>query len=551
MRAVTVVLIGITLIGAIWWQLLCYPISDDYLYRLVPPEDTCDMTAMDEWMPMAGEISSAGDYFRAVEVNFRAYNGRLANFAYMLVSNWPLMMNKLLCGLSIFLMFYLLLRMGLPGKGRLTPWYVALGVALLWIVFPWNDGMQSSAFIFNYVVSSVMLLGFMLLYRRFDSFGPGGKWAMAFFAFAMGWVHEGFAICLGAYLVGYGIVSRSWDRWHWLLLIAGGAGLSLILLSAVHARFDSWTETRELNIYSLRADLVFISGVLFPVFLGILCVWFMFRRFAGDACRIQRAELAGFLLAMTAGICMCLVLGIYRRVRWPADVFVVLILLRGSALWLPGDGRGVGRRVLTGCCALFAALYAVWFGGVLGWQNRIRHLCVEAENMVWPRYSTNSGVLYAPLIAETDVPWFYLGLPYPVYSSYYFSDFFGAYWTGNLDLAFVPEKFKGRSFCELPAVPGNAGVRGEYPWFYIDRKYDGLYEVLGEELDFWEAPGPWAVDKVKGTMLGRTDLVHPLAQLTPVNVNEADTMYRVYFRLPYSFLRRRILRVDTLDMSGE
>lgn len=543
---VSMLLLAITLAGAVGWQLLCYPVCDDYLYRLLPPADTQSMERLDEWMPLAEQISSPDEYLQAVAVNFRAYNGRLANFLYMTVAPGPLPVDKAVCGLLVFLMFILLLRTGLPTGMRMGPWYVVLGIILFWIVFPWGDGMESSAYIFNYPGSSVLMLCFVLRYGNFESFGPGGKCGMVLFAFVMGWMHEAFALCLGAYIVGYGLQSRRWGVWQWALLVAGSAGLALILLSAMHVRLNSWAQGRELNIFTLRNELVYVSGVLLTVLGAALCgIWTLRRRKSGADGR-SRAELCGFLLAMLVGICVCIVLGQYRRVRWAADVFVVLIFLRTAAVWLPGVLRLVSREVVLAGCVVFAGLYAWWFAGVLTWQKRVRDVCVVAERAVAPRYSTGASVLYAPLIREWGVPWYYLGLPYPVYSSYYFCDFFGAYWTGNRDLAFMPEQFRGLSFQELPQVEGTAGVRGEYPWLYIDREYQGIFAVQGGEADFSKAPGPWFVDKLNGLIHGGSDVVYPVASLTPVCIEGAERIYRVNLDLPYSFGRRDIIRVDTV-----
>ncbi|MDE6277205.1 MAG: hypothetical protein K2M06_03770 [Muribaculaceae bacterium] len=549
--AVTVLLLALSLAGAICWQEACYPFGDDYLYRLVPPEGTQRMRPLSEWMPAAREIGSVGDYFSAVRINFMAYSGRLSNFLYFPFGLMPHWADKAVCGIIVFMMLWGMLVAGYSRDARRHPWYVALAITAMWTIFPWDNFMQSSAFVFNYPLATVAVLGFIVLLRGVANYGCVGKAGVVALAFVIGWMHEGFAFCAGAYLVVYALCERPGSRVLWGVVAAGAVGLSVVMYSAVHARMEDWASARVFTTSSMRADSVLVAGVVAPILLGAVMVWFMRKQAGNVEWKRMRGEMFGLLAGAMAGLTMCVVLGMYRRERWPADVFTMLIYLRFAELCLPRLLGFLNRGVLLWGSAFFGVAYGVWLWGLVGWQAEVSEVRAELEAEVAPRYSTDARVVYGRLMAGGSVPWIYMGIPNPMYEANFNGDFFGAYWTGRDDVKFLPREYEGKTFEELPEIPGTAGLRGVYPWLMSDRANPGQLEVHGGELGFMDSPGPWLLSWLKGAVLGRADVIHPFPRFEETRVNDSTVMYRVYLSRPYTFGRRAIERIDTVASGGE
>ena len=167
---------------------MCSPFGDDYIYGLVPPAGVEEMDRF-EWMHDSREIAGVGDYLEAVGVNYRSYSGRLSNFVCMIFTVGPHWLDKLVCGLAVFLMLGGMVYTGLSSGRRLRPWYVGLATVVMWVLFPWNNFMQSSSFVFNYPVTTVLVLLFIVLLRGVDGYGRAVKEGVIILAFVIGWIH--------------------------------------------------------------------------------------------------------------------------------------------------------------------------------------------------------------------------------------------------------------------------------------------------------------------------------------------------------------------------
>ncbi|MDE6277207.1 MAG: hypothetical protein K2M06_03780, partial [Muribaculaceae bacterium] len=167
------ILVVATAAGVMLWRQFCFDMGDDYVYRLAVPSGTGKGMQGLAWMCWARELG-AGDVWGTIGAHLLYYNGRLSNLIYIAMRPLPDALEQALGGIILVGMFAGVVLAAFPNAParRCNVWNVAAAIFLTWVMLPWNDGMQSLAFVLNYALPSVAVSAMMFFYDRSGSYGP-------------------------------------------------------------------------------------------------------------------------------------------------------------------------------------------------------------------------------------------------------------------------------------------------------------------------------------------------------------------------------------------
>lgn len=536
--------VTLTLAGCIVWQMLCPWCADDLPYSLAPFAGIYSDNGF--WNDLGDEYGSLSELWTGISGHAMMSNARLSNLLYIVVQLLPVAVVKFICGLLCAGMYLGLLFLGIPAERRRNPWLVTLVTLLFWVLFPWDDFMQSSDFVFNYPLPSVAVLLWLYFYRRADGLSPWGKVGLALLTVPVAWLHEAFTVPLGAY-VFLDWLLRGRRSWYPLLLEA--IMVSVVLgMSAIGSstRLEGYVFSASVILGSLRAGLFhFLKGMSIALLSLFLIGTVALLRRGSERRRFVQVffPCAGAILC---GIAVCIVLRTYERAAWGLDLFVCLALtgLVSEAKVLP--------RVGVAPAAVFAVLaggYAFWLSSLCVWQYRSTEGTYALYRALEPRGGRGFGPVYVDRVYSRDLPFYLMGLNVPVdernkYNNYTIANYFTR--GRDVGVLVLPEKFRGVPIDSMPGIPGNAGARGEAPFYILDRPYEGCLSLTGGEYRPGNNPAAPLLGKLKGMIPGVSgDRTEPHVESVPFI--DADSVLRYFIivePLPASFGNREIVRVD-------
>jgi hypothetical protein len=539
-----------TFVGVLLWQINTPLCSDDYVYSLAPTYGEYSDYAF--WWCEGGEYTSADEVWRGIAGHALESNTRLTNLLYILVGLLPLPVVKTICGLSVWLMYASLMFYALGRRGLGRPWLVLLATAAFWFVFPWWDTMQSSDFIFNYPLVSVLFVLWLYYYRRIDGFGGRG---LAVFFVATGVLslfHEGFTVPLCIYVFMDAILRKGSRRARLVrvgLCVVLAAGLLTIAALGSRGRIDSQNFTLEFYMQQLVWDRVKLVSGLLPCLLAITAI-FVARVFGRGIPRtLFRHELWPCVAAMVGVCAMCVVLSFYSRAAWGGEIFAYIAFIKLCAFIRVG--RRAVRMAARVVCVVSAAVYAWWFAELVYWQRAVTRSHEALADYVAPRRSLTCDIAYASMVHADDIPFYLNDIPAPVEEVQNFNNAtFTRYWgrKGSRVMLFLPERFKGISPDSLPVIPGNARFRGDYPYLFFDRPYNGLLRIKGGEYREGHNPLMKILNVVKtAVFVGVDNVINPYVEANEILMPDSTVRYMVIAPIaPRTFRHREIIEIDTV-----
>lgn len=540
----------VTFVGLLLWQINTPECSDDYAYSLAPTYGV--YTDSGFWSCEGDEYSTAGEVWRGITGHALESNTRLTNLLYILVQLLPLPVVKTICGLIVWLMYASLLFYSLGRRGLRRPWLVLLATLAFWWIFPWWDTMQSSDFIFNYPLVSVLFVLWLHFYGRVDGFDKRRLFVFFVATCVLALFHEGFTVPLCFYVFADAILRNTSRRERivrLMLCVVLAFGVLVIVFLGSKGRVESQNYTLEFYLQQLVWDRVKLVFGLLPLLLAFAALFAAKIFGRGIPRELFRRELWPCAVAM-AGVCaMCVVLSFYSRAAWGGDIFAFVVFMRLCSF--VAVGRPAVKMTARAVCIVSAVIYAWWFAELVHWQ-RVVTRCHEAlVDYVSPRRTLTCDIAYSPRVHADDIPFYLNDIPAPVEEVQPFNNgTFTCYW-GRKDarvMLLLPERFEGISPDSLPVIPGNAGFRGDYPYIFIDKPYNGMLMIKGGEYREGHNPLMKIMNSVKTAVFGGADnVINPYVESNTILMPDSSERYIVIVPLtPRTFRYREIIEIDTI-----
>lgn len=536
---------ALTFAGAVAWQMSTPFCSDDLPYSLASSGDK--YSDVDFWLCKGGEYRSAAHFIEDLRGHFMDSNGRLTNIVYMLIRYMPLPAVKAICGLLVFGFFAAIYLFAVPRGRRGGPLLAIAAVSIGWLMFPWSDSMQSAVFIFNYPLPTVLLIGYIWVYRRADSFGRVGMAAFYILTVFVALFHESFTIPLGCFVFVDAILhGRSkGGSWRWVVWALLVICVISMFYSGSGRRMDDYDWSWSMYYRRLMWDKVKLAFGLIPSLLGLIALALtpIFRK------RIPESDWRNILLpaagAIVGGNLVCIVLLFFGRANWGADIFSAIIILRILSYF--SFPRTAGRLITVG----FIILYAWWLAGIVSWQQRTTAYYDAISRELSPRGSSPFSTVFVPTVHADSLPFYLLDIPAPITENPTFNNTtLARYWTCGRDreILILPERFRGIPADSMPAYPGNAHFRGEWPYIFIDRPFKGHLSVELGSYSSNANPLMPALASIKAGIFGGGDNhMHPYVETTPVLLPDSSRRHMILLHLsPRTFRHREIMLIDTI-----
>lgn len=528
-----ILLLLVTAVGAVWWELMCPDRAvDDFVYALAIAEgEEFDSNA---FFSEHGEpFESYQQVGRSITGHIFHENNRLANVIMLAITFVPRTPVRIVLGLIIVLMAFLLLRLVAVRDKYPAPLSAVIAVGLMWIALPWNDNMQSVDFQLNYVLSSVFFLGTILCIRT------GARlWKSIVLAFLTALNHEAFAVVLAVWLFVTMLLSH--DRktraaCFWCLFPIAAVGL-FSLFAGTGGRASGKSD----SLWNLRdAQNTLIKGLSarWPSFLALLILVIRTVRHP----RQWRENLPWFC-AILAGTLMCAVFLVFGRLSWAPNLLSCIVLARCFAAF---DGR-VARVIAW----TLMAGYVCWFASLVSWQRRLSaahdSICAQLGSA---HAATSSCVFLPEIITTDDIPAWLREIPAPHYFyDRYNNERVGRYYQRDYTtVAVLPDCLRGVAPQDWPRIPGTLRARGTNPTFILDKPYDGFILLTGSDEFIQPSPLMGLLSAIKSRLHSPATEVPLYVYTTPILLPDGQEAHMLLTApLPRTFRNRRILRLDTI-----
>lgn len=553
-KAMAWAVVAMCVVGVWVWMFCTDDLTDDWWYRhefcygsyedaLVGFED-CNGAVIESW----------GQVWSSIKGHCLWWNNcRLANVLMFVSAMVPGWVVDLVHGLMWGLMGVMVLHFGLRGwRGR--PLGAVLVLWSVWLALPWYDQMASGDYQMNYVWSTALVLLFLYaLECRWSERGLRSRVAVWVLALAASLMHEGVSlpVSLGLLAVwlkggrGKRVSVEVWLFWAGCVAVCCGP--------AVWNRLGGLSGGGDVSLWGWVYKF-FVKEEFLSVVVGVLvvaAVWRGVRRVMSVVSRDLFWVVTG---AVSVGIWM--VLGGTARMGWIGFVALLVLLWRVTNELFFGSRRGGS---VWGLCVAgwMGVLLMVWLCVIGDFQRRG---CEELER-VGRAMECGEQVVYADLEGADWLPWWVLDIPeyYQGVCPHVRGELHAWRRDGWDDsMPVLGSRYEGKGYEELPVVAGSAGLRGEYPVFYGDRKYGNSEGWAYFELEFsdvsggaylWNAHPFYRLGVEVSRLWGGTGRVRAayVFRRRGVACEGGDTawFYRAY-RVPMSVRGCRLLRADSV-----
>lgn len=456
MRWLAIAIVVITFAGSLVWDWFTPTSSDDWCYAQVcPPTDE-----MKFWSCNGRDIETYADAIESACNHWGLVNGRLANIWHIMWVPAGKQCESVFAGLMIGV-FGLLLAYAGHWRRRFTLWSVVLATILMWVAHPWYNFMQSLDFQANYVWTSVMVSGLLLLLPRVGTLNKFTYVIVLLLGAATGAMHEGFTIPLLAYLF-FDILRRKDSRKrYWWLFGFIVAGLVFDLAGGTLGRMEHQGEVFNFSEYYRM-----VTRLLSQLWIGYVAIaLFSVKLWRNKGRRRQIfVTYLPLLAAMVAGFGIPVVLTLLDRVIWPFDLFSCLLIMQLVTPRL--DRIGVRWSVIAGL--VFVLLYVLWLVSLCRWEKKIGDELAYTLEQLGPREpgAFHSGILYIDnIVNDDDIPFYLMDIVNQPLQAFITNTRLASHFTGRFDyLIALPTSLRGKSFEEWPAVAGDNHYRGVWPY---------------------------------------------------------------------------------------
>lgn len=548
-KAASAVILLTTVAVVAGWRMYCPEFGDDMMYRLAIPEEISSGELPDDWAKNAHELTDFRDLPHTVAYNLLNFSGRLSNIVYIVVRMTPSWLESLLTAGVILAMFFGILDLAYPRQRRFGAGRLMLAVLAFWLLLPWNDHMQSGAFIFNYPFPAALMLLFVWLYRGIDRYGTAGTFALMAYAVCIAPVHEAFSADLIAWIAADCVIRRriSWRQIVLMMIFAGG--ICMILFLGSTSRVSQQIVGREGSVFVwVRFTLPVLFRIVVPVALASVLMWLDRRlstRSGWKSRRVWLLPMWGPVLVIFA--MACAVREYIPRSAWGGDVFLLLIILSCADDLLARRERGRGWVALV--AVLFCPGYALWGAGIVNAQRESATVDRRIISAVSPPFTHSSNIVFSPDCDHGAAPVWSLGMTEPAYfaTPFYALHLGVHYLPNNCYVCLVPEAWSPMPVKDWPRVGGNAGALDLYPMLVLDYNYKGLLRLrAGEFKDNAGWSGPF-LREIKRRTIGDADsYVFEVWNTARIVMPDSSVKYCTRIEAPESFQNRTVLSIDTL-----
>lgn len=479
-RLISYMLILVSVAGFFAWESLLDPQYDDYWYmRYFPsPEE-----APGEYEPghhffscMEDDIVTWEQALASIKHHYFYWNnGRLAN-ALMFVSN--LFPKTLVDGFNALMLLLMLVSLAYLSTGpswSRHPLRVTFILAFFWICWPLHELKGSTDYFFNYIFSTAVILAFICLFnkstgRRLSILRLIGLCLLALIAGAS---HEGLSVPVGFGLGCYLILTTFFYRQaglpnatsaQWISVIFFGIGALFILLSP-SCLFRIRTESLPSGGWWISILIDYVIRLYF-VYIGIaLFLFICFRKGMRYAINGAKGNLL-YLFIFIGGAILLYFTGVAKfRATWILFVISTILLTKVTA----------ALRVFRNHGRLSAALSAGSLLLLIAFMTDLcmaqRRATLESRDIYDMMVKTPSGLIYYYDLSLENDPWWRLsvvarrpakevGADYMPHTSITHGQ--------QMHNVVLPARYRGVPLDSLPPVPGTAGLKGDYPYYYID-----------------------------------------------------------------------------------
>lgn len=377
---------------------LLTPLANDDLWYLLPYKD---------YMEGARIGFPWNAVWQSWEWRYDNDNTRLANmlvpFTLVLLPKWLLSVLN-----AIMLMFFLSRASTLACFKAKCMFWPALFIATLIAVLPWSDQMLLTVFALNYVWTSAIICGVVLVWLKCKEVRGTSKIVLlALAGLGAGAMHECAAVPVVCGLVAYGLVNKGLSKTQWILMVAMALG-AIILLSAPGPYHRAAASAVNALSFDKGVDYyVKVTGRCNMMCLLIACMAFLYgmRRYRPVVVRFVKSEGIIFVVASVVGYVVMLYTEKAPRVSWFSQLFGAIALFRLILSYM--DFRQ--SRPLSNVYAYAViALVLLHLGIVMYWCARFKN---EYDEVFALYQKSASGVVHYDLISRPD-DMLTLGKPY-------------------------------------------------------------------------------------------------------------------------------------------
>lgn len=514
-------------------------------------------------------LTSVAEALTSAVSHWQYTNGRLSDKLLMVLQLPPLGAEgaNMFCALTITAMMWL--TCAAAGLRR-SAGALLLCALLCWWCLPWGALFAQRAYILNYCLPSVMMMGLIWLLeasRRWTGLRIAGAMLLSL---CTAWTHEIFGGTVLCYLTVATLmplllkpIRPATAPRRVLLLCLGAAAVGQIVNISSPGNALRLLETRaEFGWLILFRHLTRLGVAMLPVAAacGTTAVAMLKRRrLAGSW--LGSAEMWASVTAMLVTSAIAIPMIAADRYVWGAIVLAVYIILRTSAaLWPRVYAVLSSRWVLVPCLALYVC-WGLQVARAQAWRSRI-----EAE-MFNRLASGGSHIVEYDVPDQQQWPWYVAALvkiPQGVSDSFARFDGF-AYGYGR-HAVYAPPGCAHKPLSEWPKLPGNNEIHGANGIYYVPAKYArSLYIVTFGEAQPCESPLEKLYNGMRGVRPMPPHLVTPERPAIPKTYADFTMNYSVpvgdingepahmFFlgEMRRGLLSRKILRVDSIPPQPE
>ncbi len=537
--AATTLLLLLTAAGAVAWCLKCPVMLDDWCYMRIPLTGGEDAAA-DFWQCRGPIIETVGDSLRACVSHYHVINGRLANMLHILFQPFDRNIEAVVCGLAIALLSISIALAARRGR-HLSFAALLLSTVLMWIVFPWYDGMQSLDYKSNYLWTSVMVCAVLLWIPEIETMRRLPFAIFIALSFCTGMMHEGFTTVLLVYLAAKPFFDRHRpSRRYWMVSATVTVALAVQLCGGILNR--AATQPGLFSFNAIPQALTRIGASLWPLALAFAAV--IFESLAGTTREALRRH-GAMLLAALAASAMPIALTLFNRVFGPMDLFCIIITVDVGTRLL----EKTPRWLFIGLALTVTASYAWWLTCLVKWESRMHDEFITA--MQWFDSRSRAGLPYSGIVPLDAVPtdsvplWLLDIVNQPLEMHDNTARFGASFGAGEDYMTAMAPEYATLPLEQWPRVPGNNNLRGKWPFMCTSDSTLLYYRVTLGAPDSNMPP----IDRLLSHLTGRDGNAGLIFIWWPIKQTDAEgrTLWQAHIeRLPRTLRHRPVLRVDSV-----
>lgn len=448
-------LIFLTFCGTVGWILQSTYASDDIAISVFfYPIHESYKAVMGEPLTTIGQaLTSAYNHWMYV-------NGRLADILYILACPLPLWAQNLIAGSMSGVLLMMILAAVSRSAWRRTGTAMA-AVILFWVMLPWNDQFFIRPYIYNYVLSGIIMLWVIVRMERGGtpiSLQRGTETGILMLVLVF--MHELTGLLTALWIGVYLLCSvrgriRNIGPGIWIIIALSLTGVSLNLSPGQLERIAY--ETTPPPPYPISYMYSRYFSLFWAVWIGgAVGCWGWGRGYL-----TARQTLPYIAVMGTNMMFNILLYSLEGRIIMIADICAVILVLKTMYYRHCMRGKLYSRKSLLTRTPVFIGLmtlYAIWLGGLIKWQHRVGETYekILQERMHSPE---SQSILYVDMVNTNDIPFWYLGIPrlwpYNPYTNMVLARRGNNYeWT-----LIAPERYRNLPYEQWDKVPGDNDLR--------------------------------------------------------------------------------------------